>query len=121
LIERCTGACGHDIENLALRLFDTAVSDLDGDSRPMGDFLEKAALLSDGLVEDYPRLTGQKYGQDEPWKAGSAAKINEASRIGTEQRKELGGVPDVALPDLGQRFGRDQIHPRVPVLKKANK
>lgn len=64
LIERCTSACGHDVESLARGIFDPAVPDLDCDASSMGDFLEKAAFLGDGLVENNPRLPGQKYGQD---------------------------------------------------------
>src|SRR5271155_400189 len=115
LIERCTGACGHDVERLRLRVFDPAVPDLGGDPRPMDDFLKKTALLGDGLIEDRADFTFRKDSQNDAWKAGATTEIDEIFHVRSEKRKKLGRIPNMPLPDVGEGFRGDEIHPRVPI------
>ncbi len=120
LVQRRTGTRRDHIEALRRHLFHAGVAHDRVQPQPVAHRFEKPALLGRRLEERHLNFAAQNFGQNEPGKSGSAAEIHQCLRARWHIAGELGAIPDVAMPDIRKRPGRDEIVAGVPVLEQTD-
>ena len=110
-----TGPGRHHIKGLGRGILYPEIADDDRQSHALGGGGEEGAFLGGGFVEGHGHLAAQHFRQDQPRKAGAGAQIGQSTGLSPDQGHKLGGIPEVAVPDIVEGFGGNQVMTGIPV------
>lgn len=96
------------------QLFDPDILDRHGQAHALGGGFEEVALLGGGLMQGDGQVRPQRR-QHQPREAGSGPQIGQGAGIFGDQGPQLGGIPEMPTPQVGQGASGHQIVPCVPV------
>ncbi len=110
-----TSPRGHDIEYFRLCVLDPHLSNGNRKIQMPGGFFQESALLGGRFEERDGNSAAQQFGQDEAGKSRAAAQIRQRARSRRDETTELGGIPEMAIPNVVQRVRRNQAVACIPV------
>lgn len=117
LVERRAGAGRNDIEGLRQCSLHALVADDRIETEPVAHHFEESAFLGGGLEECDPDLVLQQHCENQCGEARAASQVYKRRCCIGNISRELRTIPNVALPNVRKGCGRNQIVPRVPILK----
>ena len=116
-VERRAGAGGDDIEGLGRHRFHPLLANFCIQPQSVADGFQELAFLARGFEQRDLDAVTQEDREDEAGKSRAAAKISQRFRSLRHIADELGAVPDMSLPDIGEGRRGHEIVARVPILE----
>ena len=104
----------HHVIGLVGQIFDPRVFNGDRQGHALGRGAQECGLLADALMQGDGDILAQG-GQHQAGKAGARAQIRQGFCLRRDKGGQLGAVPHVPPPQLGQGAGRHQVMAGIPV------
>ena len=101
LVERRTGAGGHDIKGLGRGGFHAFIADDDIKPEPVARRFQELAFLGGGFEQRNPHLPTEEFCQHQSRESGAAPQICQCLCGLRNMTEQLGAIPDVPVPDIG--------------------
>jgi len=120
LVQRRAGPGRDHVEALRRHLFHAGIADDRIQAQAVADRFKKLALLCGCLEKRDLDFAAQQFRKHESGKARTAAQIGQCLRIRGHIADQLGAVPDMAVPDVRQRSGGNEIVAGIPVLEQTD-
>ena len=111
------GARRHHIIGVWGQLLDAGIFDRHSQAHPGGGLFEELAFLGGGLMQGDGEVRPHRR-QHQAGKAGTGAQIGQAAGGFGDQGDQLGGIPEMPPPKVGQGASGHQIMPGIPVLQQ---
>ena len=104
----------HHIKGLRGHVFKPRIADLDLQAHAVGSGLQEGALLGRGFMQGDFQLRPHRR-QHQTGKAGARTQIGQGQGRFRDQGCQLGAIPQMTVPKVGQGAFGHQIVPGVPV------
>lgn len=112
------GPGGDHIEDFGGNILHPLILNRNRQIHGLGGGGQESAFLGGGVVQGHPDPVPQQFRQHQPWEPGSGTQIRQGFPFFRNQRRQLGGIPEMPPPQVFQGLGRHQIVPDVPVTQK---